>query len=198
MNCFGHAVKRSNEAGNHHHHHQGKDESSSENVVSQAGPNGEVNKKSRLEVQQRDSKKSVNPIPSSTSELENDVTVNGTTNGSGRTHELREFTLAEMKLATKNFHYHNVIGEGGFGKVYKGVIKQKSKLHDGEIEKLDVAVKQLNNNGFQVPIYLLHNAFLLYINIHIYPFVLVLFMDTGKTNYKASIHKSSCTFFIKH
>jgi hypothetical protein len=177
MNCFGHAVKRSNEAGNHHHHHQCKDEASSDNIVSQAGPNGEVNKKSRLEVQQqRDSKKSVNPI-TSTSELENDeVTVNGTTNGSGRTHELREFTLAEMKLATKNFHYHNVIGEGGFGKVYKGVIKQKSKLHDGEIEKLDVAVKQLNNNGFQVPIHLLHHALLLYIKykykytyIHICP-----------------------------
>lgn len=164
MNCFGHAVKRSNEAGNHHHHHQGKDESSSENIVSQAGPNGEVNKKSRLEVLQRDSKKSVNPI-TSTSELENDVTVNGTTNGSERTPQLREFTLAEMKLATKNFHYHNVIGEGGFGKVYKGVIKQKSKLHDGELEKVDVAVKQLNNNGFQVPIYLLHNACFLYIDI---------------------------------
>lgn len=167
MNCFGNAVKRSNEAGNHQHHHQGKDESSSENIVSQAGPSGEVNKKSRLEVLQRDSKKSVNPI-TSTSELENDVTGNGTTNGSERPPQLREFTLAEMKLATKNFHYHNVIGEGGFGKVYKGVIKQKSKLHDGELEKVEVAVKQLNNNGFQVPIYLLHNALLLFISISIY------------------------------
>lgn len=165
MNCFGHAVKRSNEAAFHHHHHQVKDESSSENVVSQAGSDGEVNKNSRLEVLRRDSEKSVNPV-TSTSELQNDVTVNSTTNGSERSHELREFTLAEMKLATKNFHYHNVIGEGGFGKVYKGVIKHKSKLHDGEVEKLDVAVKQLNNSGFQVQIYLLHNAILLYIDIH--------------------------------
>lgn len=174
MNCFGREGKRSDEAGNHHHHHQAKDESSSENIVSQAGPNGEDNK--------WDSKKSVDPI-TSTSELENDVTVNGTTNGSQKSHELREFTLAELKLATRNFHYHNVIGEGGFGKVYKGVIRHKSKLHDGELEKLEVAVKQLNNNGFQVPILLATQcAFTKYIHLS-----LSLFW-TRKTNYKGSIH----------
>ncbi|KAK8994735.1 hypothetical protein V6N11_045808 [Hibiscus sabdariffa] len=34
----------------------------------------------------------------------------------------RHFSLAEMKQATKNFDESNVIGVGGFGKVYKGII----------------------------------------------------------------------------
>ncbi|XP_050380615.1 receptor-like protein kinase ANXUR2 isoform X2 [Argentina anserina] len=34
----------------------------------------------------------------------------------------RRFSFAEMKQATKNFDEANVIGVGGFGKVYKGVI----------------------------------------------------------------------------
>lgn len=64
--------------------------------------------------------------------------------------ELREFTHAELKAATRNFAQQNLIGEGGFGQVYKGVIKQKSKFHNGEDQKVDVAVKQLNKNGAQV------------------------------------------------
>jgi serine/threonine protein kinase len=63
--------------------------------------------------------------------------------------ELREFTLQELKSATKSFDLKNVIGEGGFGHVYKGTIKQKAKFHDGE-EKLEVAIKQLNTSGLQV------------------------------------------------
>lgn len=62
--------------------------------------------------------------------------------------ELREFTLQELKSATKSFDLKNVIGEGGFGHVYKGTIKQKAKFHDGE-EKLEVAIKQLNTAGLQ-------------------------------------------------
>jgi predicted RNA methylase len=64
--------------------------------------------------------------------------------------ELREFTHAELKAATRNFAQQNLIGEGGFGQVYKGVIRQKSKFHNGEEQKVDVAVKQLNKNGAQV------------------------------------------------
>ncbi|MFS7996533.1 putative transferase [Helianthus anomalus] len=36
---------------------------------------------------------------------------------------LRVFTVAELKLATKNFCKSSKIGEGGFGRVYKGVVK---------------------------------------------------------------------------
>ncbi|KAJ9180076.1 hypothetical protein P3X46_008365 [Hevea brasiliensis] len=40
----------------------------------------------------------------------------------------RHFTLPEMKKATKNFDESNVIGVGGFGKVYKGIIDQNVKV----------------------------------------------------------------------
>ncbi|XP_051118129.1 probable serine/threonine-protein kinase PBL22 [Andrographis paniculata] len=49
------------------------------------------------------------------------------------------FTLKELSSATQNFRESNLIGEGGFGCVYKG------QLESGMI----VAVKQLNPDGHQ-------------------------------------------------
>jgi serine/threonine protein kinase len=49
------------------------------------------------------------------------------------------FSSAELKLATDNFSSQNVIGEGGYGPVYKG------KLPDGRI----IAVKQLSQSSHQ-------------------------------------------------
>ncbi|RZC45741.1 hypothetical protein C5167_038684 [Papaver somniferum] len=51
----------------------------------------------------------------------------------------RSFTFRELVSATKNFKISHLIGEGGFGKVYKGCIET------GEI----VAVKQLAKNSLQ-------------------------------------------------
>ncbi|XP_009769052.1 probable serine/threonine-protein kinase PBL23 [Nicotiana sylvestris] len=50
------------------------------------------------------------------------------------------FTFNDLALATKNFDSECLLGEGGFGKVYKGHIERKN---------IDVAVKQLDRNGFQ-------------------------------------------------
>ncbi|KAI3743436.1 hypothetical protein L1987_61145 [Smallanthus sonchifolius] len=58
---------------------------------------------------------------------------------------LRVFTFSELKAATKNFSRSAKIGEGGFGCVYTGVIKDPKDPTKG----LEVAVKQLSRTGLQ-------------------------------------------------
>ncbi|MBA0696918.1 hypothetical protein Goari_003436 [Gossypium aridum] len=64
---------------------------------------------------------------------------------SQRQSNLREFTFLELKAATKNFSRSLMIGEGGFGGVYRGVIRISDDYH----KKLDIAVKQLSRRGLQ-------------------------------------------------
>ncbi|KAL9230423.1 hypothetical protein vseg_005774 [Gypsophila vaccaria] len=56
------------------------------------------------------------------------------------------FTFEEMKLATKHFRPDLILGEGGFGVVYRGVINDAVRPGYKSVE---VAIKQLNPNGFQ-------------------------------------------------
>ncbi|OVA06985.1 Protein kinase domain [Macleaya cordata] len=64
---------------------------------------------------------------------------------SQRPNNLRVFTFSDLKIATKNFSRSFMIGEGGFGSVYKGIIRSL----DDQQTKLDVAVKQLSRKGLQ-------------------------------------------------
>ncbi|KAK1267400.1 Serine/threonine-protein kinase [Acorus gramineus] len=50
------------------------------------------------------------------------------------------FTFRELATATKNFRQECLLGEGGFGRVYKGLLENTGQL---------VAVKQLDRNGLQ-------------------------------------------------
>ncbi|KAK9271674.1 hypothetical protein L1049_002037 [Liquidambar formosana] len=50
------------------------------------------------------------------------------------------FTYRELATATNNFRPESLIGEGGFGSVYKGLIESTGRV---------VAVKQLNKTGLQ-------------------------------------------------
>jgi serine/threonine protein kinase len=52
---------------------------------------------------------------------------------------VKRFSFKELKLATKDFHPDNKIGAGGFGTVYKGILK------DGTL----VAVKKLSTESSQ-------------------------------------------------
>ncbi|XP_020594921.1 probable serine/threonine-protein kinase PBL21, partial [Phalaenopsis equestris] len=51
----------------------------------------------------------------------------------------QSFTFKELEMVTQNFKEANFIGEGGFGRVFKG------QLENGQV----VAIKQLNRDGLQ-------------------------------------------------
>ncbi|XP_038685896.1 probable serine/threonine-protein kinase PBL23 [Tripterygium wilfordii] len=50
------------------------------------------------------------------------------------------FTFRELCVSTNNFNHDNLLGEGGFGRVYKGCLEDTNQV---------IAVKQLDRNGFQ-------------------------------------------------
>ncbi|KAD3336429.1 hypothetical protein E3N88_31948 [Mikania micrantha] len=60
-----------------------------------------------------------------------------------RSNNLRVFNFSELKSATNGFNRALVIGEGGFGCVYRGIVSGDADC------SLDVAIKQLSRNGFQ-------------------------------------------------
>jgi hypothetical protein len=61
--------------------------------------------------------------------------------------DLKVFTFKELKIATKGFNRGLLIGEGGFGCVYRGVVDVSDS--NGFDSKINVAVKQLNRQGLQ-------------------------------------------------
>ncbi|XP_075635970.1 serine/threonine-protein kinase PCRK1 [Castanea sativa] len=59
-----------------------------------------------------------------------------------RANDLRVFSFSELKSATRGFSRSLLIGEGGFGCVFRGLVRVSDS-------KIEVAIKQLNRNGFQ-------------------------------------------------
>nr|CAD1836646.1 unnamed protein product [Ananas comosus var. bracteatus] len=64
----------------------------------------------------------------------------GQKDGSGVNISAQTFTFRELTAATKNFRQECFLGEGGFGRVYKGRLESTGQI---------VAIKQLDRNGLQ-------------------------------------------------
>ncbi|XP_022148407.1 probable serine/threonine-protein kinase PBL19 isoform X2 [Momordica charantia] len=69
-----------------------------------------------------------------------------------RANDLRVFSFSELRSATRGFSRALLIGEGGFGCVFKGLVRASGDDENGGSVsdlKMEVAIKQLNRNGFQ-------------------------------------------------
>ncbi|KAL5974225.1 putative serine/threonine-protein kinase pbl17 [Asimina triloba] len=92
------------------------------------------------------------PKKLSTSEISSGVSVPATPKDvddfrqNAGSNDVSIFTYNELKIATKNFRPDQILGEGGFGIVYKGVIDEI--VRPGYQSTL-VAVKELDPEGFQ-------------------------------------------------
>ncbi|XWS24600.1 hypothetical protein CRYUN_Cryun28dG0117100 [Craigia yunnanensis] len=62
---------------------------------------------------------------------------------------LKIFTLSELKAATRNFRPDTVLGEGGFGRVFKGWVDEKTYAPSKVGVGMAVAVKKSNPDSSQ-------------------------------------------------
>ncbi|CAL0313242.1 unnamed protein product [Lupinus luteus] len=62
---------------------------------------------------------------------------------------LRVFSFVELKLATKGFRSDTLLGEGGFGKVYKGWLDERTLNPVKSGTGMVVAIKKLNQESTQ-------------------------------------------------
>ncbi|WCJ20809.1 Protein kinase superfamily protein [Euphorbia peplus] len=63
--------------------------------------------------------------------------------------QLRKFAFNDLKMATRNFRPESLLGEGGFGCVFKGWVEENGTGPVKPGTGLTVAVKTLNHDGLQ-------------------------------------------------
>lgn len=63
--------------------------------------------------------------------------------------KLKSFGFNDLKVATRNFRPDSVLGEGGFGCVFKGWIDEHSFKATRPGTGIVIAVKRLNQEGLQ-------------------------------------------------
>ncbi|KAK4753067.1 hypothetical protein SAY87_021865 [Trapa incisa] len=69
--------------------------------------------------------------------------------GRAMTPIMRVYTLAELKTATRNFSPNTVLGEGGFGRVFKGWVDERTLAPSRVGTGIPVAVKKSNPDSEQ-------------------------------------------------
>ena len=74
---------------------------------------------------------------------------------------LKSFSFNVLKMATRNFRPDSVLGEGGFGLVFKGWIDEHSLAAAKPGTGTVIAVKRLNHEGLQG-----HQEWLVSINLY--------------------------------
>lgn len=62
---------------------------------------------------------------------------------------VKSFSFAELKTSTRNFRPDSVLGEGGFGSVFKGWIDENTFAAAKPGTGIIIAVKRLNQESFQ-------------------------------------------------
>ncbi|KAL7113572.1 hypothetical protein ACP275_04G069100 [Erythranthe tilingii] len=67
----------------------------------------------------------------------------------GLSSNLKSFTLTDLKTATRNFRSDSLLGEGGFGYVFKGWIDEQTFAPSKPGTGMVVAVKKLKTESFQ-------------------------------------------------
>jgi hypothetical protein len=66
-----------------------------------------------------------------------------------RSSNLHNFCFCDLKAATRNFRPDSVLGEGGFGSVFKGWIDEASMAPSKPGTGMAIAVKRLKHDGLQ-------------------------------------------------
>ncbi|CAI9767458.1 unnamed protein product [Fraxinus pennsylvanica] len=99
--------------------------------------------KSKKKAKQQQNNTSIDQIPSKEKlklNLSLDVKSEASKDGGSDHIAAHTFTFRELATATKNFRADCLLGEGGFGRVYKGRLESTNQI---------VAIKQLDRNGLQ-------------------------------------------------
>ncbi|KAL8115655.1 hypothetical protein AgCh_022235 [Apium graveolens] len=128
FSCFGESNKQSNKKINTTNNQQNDQAHTPSETV-----NATANDNEKKEV----SKKAVSQ-PVVVQQLDTNQNFDG--HGDMEEIKAKPFTFAEMEYATENFNPDYFLGEGGFGKVFKGKLRDSDQV---------VAIKQLDRNGIQ-------------------------------------------------